>query len=250
MARVVITGAAGLLGGVLWQGLAGEHELHGLDRRRTRTKGIERGDVRRPWTLARAFQGADAVIDLASSSSAEIGWDQALADARGRVNVLEAARAHGVRRYVLASSNHATGLYESESPYAEIAAGTYAGLEPGSFPLIGPDSAVRPDGPYASGKVFAEAACRYYAERHGLSCICLRIGSVRPDNRPSTPRHFATLLTHADLVRLASCALAAPAELRFGVYYGVSANTWRFWDIANARAELGFEPLDNAEVFR
>jgi hypothetical protein len=46
------------------------------------------------------------------------------------------------------------------------------------------------------------------------------------------------------------CALRAPLELRYGVYYGVSANTWRLWDVANAAKELDFEPQDDAERFR
>jgi hypothetical protein len=46
------------------------------------------------------------------------------------------------------------------------------------------------------------------------------------------------------------CALRAPLTLRHGVYYGVSANTWRFWDISNAREELDFESTDDAERFR
>ena len=64
------------------------------------------------------------------------------------------------------------------------------------------------------------------------------------------PRHYATLLSHGDLVRLVDCALRAPLELRYGVYYGVSANTWRLWDVANAAKELDFEPQDDAERFR
>jgi hypothetical protein len=83
-----------------------------------------------------------------------------------------------------------------------------------------------------------------------MSCICLRIGTVRADDRPAQARHFATLLTHRDLVRLVECALAAPAGLGYGIYYGVSANTWRFWCLGNAREELGFEPYDDAERFR
>jgi hypothetical protein len=83
-----------------------------------------------------------------------------------------------------------------------------------------------------------------------MSCLCLRIGTVRRDDRPREARHYATLLTHADLAGLVDAALRAPLELRHGIYYGVSANTWRFWDIANARDELGFEPHDDAESFR
>jgi hypothetical protein len=98
--------------------------------------------------------------------------------------------------------------------------------------------------------MLGEAASRYYAERYGLSCICLRIGTVNGANRPLRPRHFATLLSHPDLVEIVDCAIRAPRELRYGVYYGVSANTWRFWDIANAYDELGFDPQDDAERFR
>ena len=98
--------------------------------------------------------------------------------------------------------------------------------------------------------MLGETASRYYAERYGLSCICLRIGTVNREDRPLQPRHFATLLSHSDLVRIADCAIRAPRELRYGVYYGVSANTWRFWDIANAREELGYVPQDDAERFR
>ena len=78
-------------------------------------------------------------------------------------------------------------------------------------------------------EVLGEAAARWYSEASGLSAICLRIGTVNAEDPPREPRHFATLLTHAGLLRLVECALEGPADLRFGVYYGVSRNTWRFW---------------------
>lgn len=250
MGTVLIAGAAGLVGRILWDGLSDRYTLRGLDRRRDRTRGIRRGDVRRPRTIARAFDGVDTVVDLAAGASLKLPWDEAVLDCSGRVNVLEAAREHGVRRYVFASSNHVSGLYDSERPYADILAGSYDGLDPAAIPLIDPDAPPRPDGPYAVGKVFAEAAARYYAERHGLSCLCLRIGAVTPSGRPTRPMHYAKLLSHADLVQLVVCAIGAPATVRFGVYYGVSANTWRIYDIENARREIGYEPQDDAERFR
>jgi len=33
-------------------------------------------------------------------------------------------------------------------------------------------------------------------------------------------------------------------------YYGVSNHKWRFWDISDAKRDLGYEPQDNAEVWR
>jgi uronate dehydrogenase len=248
--RVLVTGAGGLIGGVLWDGLGGDHSLSGVDLRGDRTRGIRRADVRRPRSLRRAVGEVDAIVDLATGSKLDLPWSRVEEDIEARVNVLEAARLHGVRRYVFASSNHVTGRYELDQPYASIVDGVYDGLDPVSIPLIGTDWPIRPDSPYGVGKAFSEAAARYYAEEYGMSCICLRIGTVLAEDRPQAPRHYATLLSHGDLVRLVGCALRAPLEHRFGVYYGVSANTWRFWDVANAAEELGFEPQDDAERFR
>lgn len=248
--RVLVAGAGGLIGGVLWEGLADGHSLQGVDLRGDRAKGIRRADVRRARSLRGALDDVDAVVDLATGSTLDLSWDQVEADIAGRVNVLEAARLQGVRRYVFASSNHVTGMYELDEPYASIVAGAYDGLDPASTPLIDTDWPIRPDSPYGVGKAFSETAARYQAEQFDISCICLRIGTVLAEDRPRTERHYATLLTHADLIRLVDCALRAPAELRYGVYYAVSANTWRFWDIANAAEELGYQPQDNAERFR
>jgi nucleoside-diphosphate-sugar epimerase len=248
--RVLVTGASGLIGGVLWERLAPHHALRGIDLHRDGDRGIARGDVRRARSIRHAFRGLDAVVDLATGAAVDLPWRDVQKDIQGRINVLEAARAHGIKRYVFASSNHVTGMYERDQPYASIVAGTYEGLEPATIPLIRPDSPVRPDTPYGVGKAFAEVATRYYAERYGISCLCLRIGTVRRDDRPHRPRDYATLLTHADLGRLVDCALRAQPSLRHGIYYGVSANRWRFWDIANVADELGFQPQDDAERFR
>jgi GDP-D-mannose dehydratase len=166
------------------------------------------------------------------------------------MNSLEGARRAGVRRYVFASSNHVTGLYERELPWSAIVAGDYTGIDRAAIPQIGTSSPIRPDSAYAVGKAIGEAAAQLYSDTYGLSAICLRIGTVNRADRPQQPRHFATLLTHADLLRLVQCALDAPDELRFGVYYGVSRNTWRFWDISDAAADIGYEPQDDAERFR
>ena len=247
--KVLITGAAGLVGTVLMRGLEGRYDLAGVDRARRRPANVRRRNLARSRRLAPIFEGADAVVDLAGLSSDRTDWkDVWRNNLPATLNALEAARDAGVRRYVFASSNHVTGGYEQESPYSAIVAGEYEGLDPASIPLVGTGWPVRPDGAYALGKVLGEAAARWYSDAFGLSAICLRIGTVNAEDRPREPRHFATLLTHADLLRLVECALAA--DVRFGVYYGVSRNTWRFWDIADAAAEIGYEPQDDAEDFR
>lgn len=247
---LVITGAAGIIGRVLRPELADGYELRAIDQRPA--SGIDLvANVRRPERMERAFAGASAVIELAASSSVGTSWKRVLENnLSATVATLEAARRAGVPRVVLASSNHATGMYERDEPYASVLAGRYEGLDPSGLPRIGADSPIRPDSFYAVGKSAAEAAGRYYADEYGLSVICLRIGTVNRENRPRNPREFATLLTYRDLVQLFRRCLEAPPELAFAVFYGVSRNTWRIWDIDDVASAIGYEPLDDAESFR
>jgi nucleoside-diphosphate-sugar epimerase len=244
--KVLITGASGVIGTVLMRGLEGRYAVSGVDRALRRPANVRRRNLARSRRLAPLFAGADAVVDLAGLSDHRTGWkDVWRNNLPATLNVLEAVRGAGVRRYVFASSNHVTGGYEQEPPYSAIVAGDYTGLDPATLPLIGTDWPLRPDGPYALGKVFGEAAARWFSDAYDLSAICLRIGTVNAEDRPLQPRHFATLLSHADLLRLVEAALTA--DVGFGVSYGVSRNTWRFWDISN---DIGYEPQDDAESFR
>lgn len=249
--RVLITGAAGLIGGILRKGLAEDFELTGVDRRRVRGSGLEVADTTRLRSIARAVKGQDAVVDLAADPRVDAAWEDVHKNnLLSVVSTLEAARLAGVKRVVYASSNHVTGVYERKAPYSAIVAGEYEGLDPASIRRISAADPIRPDGPYGVSKAFGEAAGRYYADEHGLCVICLRIGTVNESGRPEQPRHFATLLTHDDLVQLIACCLRAPENLRFAVFYGVSANTWRFWEIEDAAAAIGYRPTGNAETWR
>ena len=248
--HVLVTGAAGLIGRILLDGLADEYAVHGLDVRRG--PGVEHVvDTSGGRRLARRFEGMRAVVDLAADASVNASWKTVSENnIPATANVLEAAREAGVQRVVFASSNHVVGMYERDEPYASIVAGRYEGLDADDLPRLTSDVPIRPDGPYGIGKAFGEAAARYYAEEHRLSVICLRIGTVNAANRPETARQLATLLTHRDLVLLVRCCVAAPDSVRFAVLYGVSANTWRFWDLEEARRAVGYAPVDDAEAWR
>jgi nucleoside-diphosphate-sugar epimerase len=193
----------------------------------------------------------EAVVDLAADPSVDASW-KSVRDNNipATVNALDAACKAGVRRVVFASSNHVVGMYERDEPYASVVAGAYEGLDPEQLPRLRADAPIRPDGAYGIGKALGEAAARYYSDEFGLSVICLRIGTVTTANRPESPRQFATLLTHEDLVQLVRRCLAAPESLRFAVFYGVSANTWRFWDIEEARVAIGYAPESDTERWR
>ena len=249
--RVLITGASGLIGGVLREGLADDYDLRGVDRRPIPGFEMVVADTADLAAMQPAFEGVDAVVDLASHPAVDTPWNKVHENnIASTYNALEAARLSGVSRVVFASSNHATGMYENDQPYADIVAGRYEKVDRENMPYITTDMPVRPDGPYGIGKVFGEAAGRYFSDRFGLSVICLRIGTLIQSSRPEGVRAFATLLTHRDLVQLVSKCIDAPDDLKFAIFYGVSNNRWRFWDIGNSRELIGYEPLDNAEVWR
>ncbi|MDD1061563.1 hypothetical protein NMG29_25655 [Streptomyces cocklensis] len=94
-------------------------------------------------------------------------------------------------------------------------------------------------------KAAVEALGRLYADKFGVSVVCLRIGSF--ENAPTERRHLATWLSPRDCLGFVRAALTAPG-IRFTAGYAVSANTRRFWDI-EAGAALGYAPVDDAEVF-
>jgi nucleoside-diphosphate-sugar epimerase len=60
----------------------------------------------------------------------------------------------------------------------------------------------RPDSVYGASKVFGEALCRHYADKFGLSCVCLRLAEVRPDDRPrpDDPLGYLKMCLQADFV--------------------------------------------------
>lgn len=134
-----------------------------------------------------------------------------------------------------ASSNHATGAYEGFPPSLHMRA-------PGA--LITARDPVRPDGFYGVSKIAGEALARMYYEVYGLQSVCLRIGSVTPADDPAAePRLECTWLSHRDLVHLVERSLLA--DVGFGIYYGVSNNRRRFWEISDAEAELDYHPQDD-----
>ncbi len=173
-----------------------------------------------------ALDGADAVVHLAGLPD-EAPLARLLdSNVLGTYHVLEAARRQGVGRVVLASSNRVTGFY----PVGQV---------------VTPDAPVRPDGFYGVSKVAVEALGRLYADKFGLSVVCLRIGSF--EDEPTEARHLATWLSPRDGVGFIRAAIIA-SDVHFVTTYAVSANTRRFWDTA-AGAQIGHLPVDNAESY-
>lgn len=239
--RLLITGSSGLVGGILWKSLSESYELYGLDREvEAGMESTFRADITDTEQVEQAFDrvpGLTYVIHLAGNPRVDADWESAFhTNIGGTQNVYAAAQRHGVKRIVYASSNHATGAYEGFPPSLH----TKENVE-----LIKVSDPIRPDGFYGVSKAAGEAIARMYYELYGLESVCLRIGTVTRDDDPgANARMKSTWLSHRDLVGLVKCSLQA--DVKFGIYYGVSNNQKRFWDISNAERELGYRPQDDA----
>ena len=251
---VVVTGSAGRIGTILRQALDGRYRLRNIDRIPTpgapdaQVAGLTDLDAILP-----AFEGADAVVHLAADPrhTPDIGWETLMPDnVVATVNVYEAARRSGAKRVVFFSSMHVCGMYETDLPWSRIAAGDYAGLDPGDVPLVTAAMPARPDGPYAVSKLFGEALGRYHAEARDMQVVVVRLGTVARDDRPGRdPRSFVSWVSHRDLAHLVERAIEAPG-IRYEIVFGASDNTWKIYDTPHARAALGYAPRDDAERFR
>ncbi|MCL4530136.1 MAG: NAD(P)-dependent oxidoreductase [Chloroflexi bacterium] len=239
--KLLITGCNGLIGRILWRNLDKDFDLYGLDissgGQSSKIFQADVSDHKQVETVFGRIPSLAYVVHLAGDPRVDASWDSVLtANISGTKNLYDAARTSGVKRIVFAGSNHATGAYEGFPP----------SLHTKSNPtLITTRDPIRPDGFYGVSKAAGEAIARMYYELYGLESICLRIGSVTKDDDPSVnPRFESTWLSHRDLVQLVKKSLAA--DVKFGIYYGVSNNAKRFWDISNAMAELGYQPEDDA----
>jgi uronate dehydrogenase len=233
-ARILITGAAGTIGMVLRDGLRGRYSLIRCADITPQVPARDAGeeivslDICDPDSLYRAMAGIDCVVHLAGVPQ-EADWPTVLAlNIDGAYNTFEAARQRGVKRMIFASSNHAIGFHRTER-------------------VLDDAVAPRPDSRYGASKVFGEALGRLYADKHGMSVACLRIGTFRTPDRPTAVRHLSTWISHRDMVQLVERCIEAPSY-HFVVAYGVSANRRSRWNNANV-AFLGYRPQDDAEEF-
>ena len=246
--RILVTGAAGRIGSFLREALGDKYELAGIDRVPAPDSTV--ADLTDLSSILPAFQGQDVVVHLAAEPrhTPDIGWDLLMPDnVVATANVYEAARKGGVERVVFFSSMHVDGLYERDHPYSAIADGRYDGLKPGHVDLVTHEMPPRPDGPYAVSKIFGETLGRYYAEGHGISVICLRLGTVGREDRPgSDPRSYVSWLSHRDLARIVERCVDV-GDIAYDIFFAASGNTWKIYDTPRAWRVLGFQPQDNAE---
>jgi hypothetical protein len=209
------------------------------------------------------FRGADAVIHLGyvrapgldattwqNNSDAKF-WAEhenvALA-----YNVYRVALEEGVRRVVVASSNHAADYYE-RLVWAD------------KLDMVTPEMPPRSDNWYGWAKAAYELLGFVFAtgkvDDRKLEIIQWRIGGPRDDDidhiKPSDikgmHRALGAYLSARDqtqqAIKMVEAETITDAQgVPFLIVYGISGNTHRFWSLAGARDVIGYVPQDDSQV--
>ncbi|MGH2806295.1 MAG: SDR family oxidoreductase [Actinomycetota bacterium] len=171
--EVLVTGGAGFIGSNLVRSLtASGHSVRILDNLTTGTMAnlkdagadtrVIIGDIRNPSFVEEAVAGVEAVYHLAALPSVARSIRDPIAcnavNSTGTLNVLVAARDHGVRRVVYASSSSVYGDSVSLPKHE--------------------DMVTAPRSPYAASKLAGESMCRAFTRSFGLETVALRFFNV------------------------------------------------------------------------
>ncbi|BAP43235.1 NAD(P)-dependent oxidoreductase [Pseudomonas sp. 21LCFQ02] len=232
MQTLLITGAAGIVGTALRPLLRKDYALRLFDRLPITDLADNEtgfvGDLTRTQDLVEAVKGVDAVLHLACAHGTDIRYDSTVKpNYDATLQLLEAAAAAQVKRFIFASSHHVLGQYPSDAHE------------------VYDDLPIAPDSYYAISKVFGEAACATYAQRTGMGALVIRIGNADP--RVSDARRLRLWTSARDLEQLVRIGLEHPA-INYDVVYGVSECPQAFFSNHHARS-LGYRPQDNAQDF-
>jgi uronate dehydrogenase len=230
--KLLLTGAAGGLGKALRERLKANCKVLRLSDIQDfgeagPSEEIMLADLADAAAVDAMVRGVDAIVHLGGVSVEGPFHPILQANILGVYNLYEAARQHGVKRVVFASSNHVTGFYRQGE-------------------TINASHPPRPDGFYGLSKAFGEDLSRFYFDRYGIETACVRIGSSFPE--PRDRRMLATWLSYDDLHRLITACLTTPV-LSHSIVFGMSNNAVTWWDNSQAN-HVGFKAQDSSDVFR
>jgi nucleoside-diphosphate-sugar epimerase len=249
--KVLVTGASGLIGGLVVRNLGHKYEFSGLNRRPVEGIKSTQADIADLDAIRPAFEGVDMVVHMSAETKDLSNWDKIIDNSIvGTVNVFRAAQEAGVKRVVFGSSGGTMCGHERDEslPYGKLAAGQYDEVS-APWPLLDTNDVPRADAPYAIAKLFGENTGRWFSDVYGMSVLCIRLGAVLDVDKPTLLRHFPGFLSKSDCVQIVEKSLDAPMSLKWAVYDAISENKYRWRDTSFAKEVLGWQPTGTADIY-
>lgn len=239
--KILLIGGLGVIGQILADALAEQYELIIADKhespQESRHDYIQLDITEYSQLVDKIPRDIDTIVNLVAMMEQPEIVDEdtivAMTDlyVKGAYNVFLAATQLGICRVIFTSSNHVTDYYEKDG---KSLLGREISVE--DYPLS--------RSVYGALKLAGESLGHVISTQTNVSVICLRVGTIRLDEREALqryPRFRRTLLSKVDIVNLFKCAIET--DIKFGIYYGVSDNPGRPWSISNAIQDLQFMPL-------
>lgn len=284
--KVVVVGAAGFLAGRILPEFRNRYDLTLLDVRVANNEGdpiegiqiadlvnADRGKYRHH------FRGADVVVHCGAARTrppddlpqppedgfedirfqkrvkirTDFDFEQQMLNIRMAYNIYQTCVEENVRRVVMLSSNHAADFYEHL-------------IWDGKMEVVGPEMLPLSDNYYGWAKGAYESLGFLFAsgertKQKSLEVIQLRIGGPREDDADHFTaeepemmhRQLGSYISARDQVQLMVKSVETE-DIRnedgvpFQVFYGISNNTHRFWDLSNARRVIGYDPQDDSAI--
>jgi uronate dehydrogenase len=234
--RILVTGAAGAVGRPVCRALlARGHQVRAFDRRAAEGTGEALiGDLSDAQAVDRAVAGVETVIHLAATvNEADFMKEILPNNIVGTWHIFDAARRHGVKRVVAASTMQVIGGL----PWYERTIRLEDGVAPGNH--------------YAVSKLFLENLGLMYARKHKLTVLAVRIGwlartAEEAEHAKERPRSRTIFLSQRDAARFYVRAVEAELlEGSFHILFATSrSDTHQGLDLEPARQLLGYEPQD------
>ena len=229
--KVLVTGASGHLGGMLFNSLAaiGYTNLIGTDLKRkniVKNKKFIISNLKNFKATLKMTKNIHAIVHFGAIPIEDTQQNILHNNIIGTYNLFEAARINKVKRIIFASSNHAIGFHRRTTRLNELAP-------------------QRPDSHYGLSKVFGENLSRLYADKFNIKSMCIRIGSCLKE--PEDRRHVSTWISYRDLTQLVNIGIKHKS-IHHEIVYGASKNKKSWWN--NSRAyKLGYKPKDSIDKF-
>jgi len=257
--RVLVTGAAGYIAGLILPALRDNYELtlvdvKDTDREGRPVPGVELLDLTDDPQdrFADLCRGIDTIVHAGFRRPADgPSYEAERANLDMTARVFQVAADSDVRRVVCTSTNQASKWYERPWKAKQIDR-----VDPFDYP--------RPDTFYGWAKAAYESLGFLYAtgaQTRPVPNVQIRIVAPRPiraadfADRSLTDyfRDIAGWVSQRDLQQLYLRCIEAesiddPYGVPFQIFYGVSGNARTFWSITNARKVVGYEPQDDSEV--